>query len=346
MSEDSHQRNEFKRMLDRYAAGTCSADEKKLVEQWYEGIGAGNRLLVNDLQRQQIEARLWKKIAINSAAKPAAKRQWARIAATVSVLALAAASAFFIHRSQRNTMASATSLVTENYTMQASNEGSTIKTIVLEDGTTVILQPHSYLLYSDFKPEKREVKLIGAAFFEVSHDQRRPFLVYSKDVITRVLGTSFSIDAHQDDAAIIVSVKTGRVSVSRPSASTSSNHTDPGEVILTPNQKAIFDLNQNKLTTTLTDNPQPIQRTEEGPVEMNFDEEQVIVILHRLEEVYGVRISFDEQLLESCVLTTVFSGESLYERLKIICKAIGGTFETKGTSIIIQSRGCKELNPV
>jgi transmembrane sensor len=339
MGKNPIQQKEFRQMLEKYSTGLCTAEEQKLIEKWYEEIGKGNRLLLDDRQHQLIEARMWNNIAphsLNFQRKNFSYRKMSAVAA--SLLILATVVFLFFKPSPVIKHESLTTIESDEFQMKFSNEEMISKQISLEDGSIITLQPQSQLLYSKhFKRDKREVKLIGAAFFEIAHDTRRPFLVYTKDVITKVLGTSFTIDA-QKDKAITVSVKTGRVSVSRAMQRKGSGQITE-EAILIPNQKAVFDLDNDKLMTTLADDPKPVLSNEEIR-EMNFEEERVPIILRELEKMYGVEISFDETILRSCVLTTVFSDENLYDRLKIICRAIDGTFETQGTKIILQSHGC------
>lgn len=338
MGTNSIKQKEFGQILDRYIKGICTPEEQKLVEKWYEGVGTGSHLLIDDRQHQQIETRIWGKIAPQSYHKSQKRFSYWKVSALAASVLLIATLFVLVKPSAPPASESLTTL--PDFEKKISNEGKSPKIFLLEDGTEITLQPNSQLLYSGpFKKDKREVKLIGSAFFEVAHDTQRPFLVYTKDVVTKVLGTSFTINAHQQDKAVTVSVKTGRVFVSRPANKTSSVHTTE-EAILTPNQKAVFDLSKNELTTTLADDPQPVLNSNEEIQAMKFEEERVAVILQGLEKMYGVEISFDENILRSCVLTTVFSDESLYDRLRIICKAIDGTFETQGTKIILQSHGC------
>jgi transmembrane sensor len=89
----------------------------------------------------------------------------------------------------------------------------------------------------------------------------------------------------------------------------------------------------------LVEDPQPVAAIEKVQVQQ-FDEKPVVAILKTLEKMYAVEILYDAKTLQSCELTTVFSDEGLYERLRIICKAIDGTFEVQGTRIVLQSHGC------
>jgi transmembrane sensor len=337
MGTNSINQKEFRQILDRYVKGICTPEEQKLVEKWYEEVGTGSHLLIDDRQHREMEGRMWNRIAPHSLIKSQKRVSYWKVSALAASILLILALFVLLRPASISTSESLTSL--SDFETTISNDGKSPKLFSLEDGSKITLQPNSQLHYSrPFKKDKREVKLIGSAFFEVAHDKQRPFLVYSKDVVTKVLGTSFAINADENDQAVTVSVRTGRVFVSRSSDKKSSAHTRE-EAILTPNQKAVFDLSKNELTTTLADDPQPVI-SEAEVKSMNFEDERVPVILQDLEKIYGVEISFDETILRSCVLTTVFSDESLYERLRIICKAIDGTFETQGTTIILQSRGC------
>ena len=86
--------------------------------------------------------------------------------------------------------------------------------LVLSDGSRVWLNSESELEYPvAFGSKEREVKLKGEAFFEVSRDTTRPFIVAVSDLRTRVLGTSFNIKAYPDETSVMTTLFTGRVEV-------------------------------------------------------------------------------------------------------------------------------------
>ncbi|MET3878037.1 FecR domain-containing protein [Chitinophaga sp. OAE865] len=91
-----------------------------------------------------------------------------------------------------------------------------LKEIMLPDSSRIWLDARSVLSYpaaSDRK-ERRIVLQEGQAFFDVTPDTRRPFIVENKQGIqTRVLGTSFAVRADSSIARIYVAVKSGKVSV-------------------------------------------------------------------------------------------------------------------------------------
>lgn len=69
--------------------------------------------------------------------------------------------------------------------------------LLLEDGSTVWLNAGSQLRYpTRFGSDQREVELVGEAYFEVSHDPKRPFRVKTDEQHIHVLGTGFNIRAY------------------------------------------------------------------------------------------------------------------------------------------------------
>ncbi|WP_375582631.1 FecR family protein [Cyclobacterium xiamenense] len=85
--------------------------------------------------------------------------------------------------------------------------------LTLQDGSKVVLNSGSNLRYvKNFAADKRELFLMGEAFFEVAKDSLRPFIVKTGPVSTRALGTSFNITAY-DNEPLDVSLLTGKVNV-------------------------------------------------------------------------------------------------------------------------------------
>lgn len=91
-----------------------------------------------------------------------------------------------------------------------------VKTVTLPDGSRVHLNRGTTLAYdkSTFNADRREVRLDGEAFFEVTKNPRKPFLVQGSEVLTTVRGTSFNVKAYAALRENVVSVRDGRVEVS------------------------------------------------------------------------------------------------------------------------------------
>lgn len=101
----------------------------------------------------------------------------------------------------------------------------------LGDGTRVILGVASVLRYPHtFPANSREVQLEGEAYFDVSHEERRPFVVRAGDLVATDLGTQFTVRAYPDDPMPRVVVREGRVAVRPRSPSGRQQVLDPGEL--------------------------------------------------------------------------------------------------------------------
>lgn len=93
------------------------------------------------------------------------------------------------------------------------------KRIILPDGTSATLNAGSYLRYPrEFITDVRRIEMNGEAFFEVTRDEEKPFLIHTKDADVKVLGTSFNVKAFDMDEQLTVSVQTGKVQVDLPEA--------------------------------------------------------------------------------------------------------------------------------
>jgi len=86
--------------------------------------------------------------------------------------------------------------------------------VTLSDGSTVMLKSGSRLVKkNNFSGSTREIMLEGEAFFDISHNPDRPFVIHTGRVRTTVLGTSFSITAIPGESSMTVTVVEGEVRI-------------------------------------------------------------------------------------------------------------------------------------
>jgi transmembrane sensor len=222
------------------------------------------------------------------------------------------------------------------------NTGSAPITIRLSDKSKITLKKGSSLRYpSTFEASQREVYLTGEAFFDISKDPERPFIVYANELVTKVLGTSFLIKAYPTSREVTVEVKTGRVSVStRTDRLNAATRRETEGVILSPNQKVIFERNEIRMVKTLVERPAIIVSKANIP-QFQFEDTPVSEAFGAIAKAYGIAILFDEELLSGCPITATLDNQPLHDKLTIICKAIEATYEIVDGQIIINSKGCK-----
>lgn len=100
--------------------------------------------------------------------------------------------------------------------------------IRLPDGSMVYLNSESSITYLTNFSDKRTIHLIGEAFFEVKKDPYKPFTVVTGPISTQALGTSFNINAYEEELDIKVALATGKIKVSHEE-NAKAFLVDPGE---------------------------------------------------------------------------------------------------------------------
>jgi ferric-dicitrate binding protein FerR (iron transport regulator) len=225
----------------------------------------------------------------------------------------------------------------KNTTIQGADS---VHVIDLPDGSRVEVGKGSHLYYGKDMATggKREVFLSGEAFFDIRKDAARPFYVYTSQVITKVLGTSFRVEAFPSDQKTIVSVHTGKVSVYRKEDFFHGGN-ERGGIVVTPNQEMVYDEEKDHLNKLLTDEPKIL--TEARDSSLTFEATPVTRVFKKLQDVYGIPILYDEEAVASCSLSASLSTGSFYEKLNVICKAINASYEVIDGNIVVTAKGCK-----
>ena len=213
-------------------------------------------------------------------------------------------------------------------------------TVLLSDNSVATLAKGSSVRYPrQFAARERRVYLTGEAFFDVAKNPGQPFLVYTNETVTKVLGTSFRIKAFEGDNTEMVAVKTGRVSVYAKKEYETSQGTKPAGVILNPNQQVVFNRKDNKLEKAVTANPVLLAESVVQK-EQVFDDKPVAEAFDALAKAYGISIVYNAETLSNCMISAQFNEENLKQRLNAICQAIGACYDMENGRVVISSKGC------
>lgn len=216
--------------------------------------------------------------------------------------------------------------------------------INLPDGSSVLLHKGGKLSFDAkmFGGEKREVFLSGEAFFEVAKDPAKPFFVYANELITKVLGTSFTVKALPNERHIEVLVKTGRVAVfaqKDPSKNQKLSNRELEGIVLAPNQQITLERTALRLSRSLVPDPQMLEIPEQK-VSFDFDDLPALKVIESLEKAYGIDIVYDEDLLANCKLTAHLNDEPLNDKIRLICEGLQAHYEVIDGQFVITSKGC------
>lgn len=328
---------EFDKLLERYLAGQCSAEEELQLNEWADKTLLESDAKLSTTEQKKLEKQLWKRIRSRVFPIKFYQHRWVMAA---SVLIAVAAFAFWgMKQSDEFTFFEPKeTLVNRLGVIEMKNTSDKPQKIRLEDGSEVVLKVQSSISYPEhFNDKTRNVYLKGEAFFHVKRNPSKPFIVHTGDLVTEVLGTSFTIKAYDEVKSIEVLVATGKVSVYED-AGKSTKHRNG--VILTPNQKIVFDKESKKLSPSLVENPVIVNPPKE-PIEFIFEESPLASVLERLREAYQIEFIIENHQLTTCSFTADLNGLSLHTQLDLICKSINANYEQRGTVIFINGVGCK-----
>jgi transmembrane sensor len=221
------------------------------------------------------------------------------------------------------------------YEEKAPGPGEKIR-FTLPDGTQVHLNSESTLGYKTaFNGDKREVYLQGEAYFVVASDKDRPFLVYTDDVTTKVLWTSFNVRSYPDDQRVMIAVTSGKVALSDSEISESDQ-----EVVLEANQWADYSIESHSFQTESGDIAY-LTAWNEGV--LLYHDKQLRDVATQLERWYGVTISFENESMKECVIRGEHRDETLVNVLNAISYAFDMEYHIEGREVVLTGAGCDDM---
>lgn len=312
---------QLKRLIENYLNGTCTDREKAMLDQVLHSYDSPEELTTPLEDEQELQAEIFSNIRSemgtdisNRTAIPVKKRsktQRVAIAATLLVL-IGIGSIFFLERPVEQIP------VLQAELLSAATDWGQRNTITLSDGTIITLNAGSQLQYpKTFEGDSvRSVRLVGEAFFEVTKDPDKPFIIETGDLTTKVLGTSFNINSYEFNDMISVTVRTGKVQVVSISPDGSTEM-----VQLVPNEMAQYSKTANAITKSTVDNENYID-WKNGIIRFNditFQEASKM-----LSRWYGVSLSFANNDLKNCHITARYE----HAKLQVVLESI--KFATQG----------------
>lgn len=310
----------------KYLLGEASPEERRQVEAW-AAASEGNKKYLEQLRYVWVESKkleavstvdenaAWQKFKQKIAAQPAAPKtiplgrstNWMRVAAALIMMIGGSYMAYFYLYSGR--------IIT------LESDG-TVLAQTLPDGTTVTLNKHASISYpKNFTGDSREVTLQGEAFFNVTPDKSKPFIIHANEADVRVVGTSFNVKSSSNETEVIV--ETGVVQVSK----------NLKGVILNPKEKATVKKNRAlPVKETTDDELHNYYRTKEF-VCNNTPLSRLVPVLN---EAYDTKIVITNSELNDLRLTTTFHNQSLDNILSVIGETFNISVEKTGEQIILK----------
>lgn len=330
---------EFHELQEKYLEGKCTPQEEKLILDWSDDImQKSSPAPITAKEQNVLKKKIWKKIEESTQINPIQKlfhnytfKIGLGIAASLLILLLGWP---FFRKSQEKQTLLAENTNTETV-IEVKNTSKKEQIVYLEDGSSVKLKAESSISYPEhFGNTNRSIYLKGEALFDIKHNPSKPFRVYTGDLITEVLGTSFIIESYEDAKSIEVAVLRGKVSVYEAEKSANNRN----GVIVTPNQKITYFKESRKLIPRIVEDPKVILPFQNQQAFI-FEEVALPIVLKRLGDAYGIEIFIENQHLKESIFTGDLNDLPLQTRLDLICKSINASFEQRGTSIFITGEG-------
>jgi transmembrane sensor len=322
---------DFDKLLERYLKGETTLEEDIFLDEWSNRQHPSDSDALSKSEEASLKTKMWKRITLRCFNTEVKLFNYKYIGITIVFLSFLAAVIWYNMRPDIQKPDSYRGIEMKNTTAVA-------QLITLKDGTTVNLQPNSTLTFSEkFDQQNRIVYLKGEGFFDVKRNASKPFFVYAGNLVTKVLGTSFTVKSYDYEKISEVIVVSGKVIVYKADVK------NKGKVIsqkafLTPNKKVVFEKTTNEIKTTLVDKPVVLVPPKSVETFL-FKKESVTEVLKKLEKMYGVEIiPVDE--LKGCDFTGDLNDLDLDAQLYFITNSINGYYEKQETKILIFSKGC------
>ena len=208
--------------------------------------------------------------------------------------------------------------------MQEFRARSAVDSIVLSDGSTVWLNKGTTLKFPDnFTGSERRVFLTGEAFFQITHNEEKPFIVEAKRTVTKVLGTSFNIKSNED--GVLVAVRTGKVLFFEHDNSTNFE-------FLVKNEMASFSDANSSIRKSLIHGIDVASWRTHPFVFKNSTLSEVTRVLSTY---YSTTIQLGPGISGDRSLTTSFEEQSLEEMLQVICVTLDLGLETTSEGYLL-----------
>ena len=179
--------------------------------------------------------------------------------------------------------------------------------VTLPDGSSVLLNHDSYLTYSgSFGNKNRKVRMEGEAFFDITPNPDKPFIIDAGNARVKVLGTSFNVITDNGNNEIEVYVASGKVMLS--SIDGSRNLTlEPGYIGkisgVSEDKSVNIDPNYLSWTTGILD----------------YDGERLEVVFKDLKRSFGIDIIPSDPSINDFRLTTLFEKQPQDTIVQVIC---------------------------
>ncbi|BBD46896.1 FecR domain-containing protein [Petrimonas sp.] len=313
-------------LFEKYLRGESTAEETEALIDLIGSEDKFKEMLEVELMNadptidETIKKRIFGKIRLETTReKSYLSVNWRKTMQWAAIFLLPVLSAFtvyyFTQRPQRNLQP----------TVITAQKGEKAE-VVLPDGSNVWINSGSTLTYDrHFNGKERSVYLQGEAYFEVTENKKRPFIVHTKHITVQALGTSFNVRSYETDSLASAVLLEGKVKVS------ASGH----ETILSVNERATFD---KRKQTLLADRVEALNFIEWKNGNIYFSNQTYDEIARALSRIYNVEIQFASEQLRPMRFSGTLGSSGIKNALDILSMTSPMYYEMKDTTIILHHK--------
>ena len=200
------------------------------------------------------------------------------------------------------------------------------KEVILPDSTRVILNSYSTLSYPKvFENDIREVSFEGLAYFSVTKDKNRPFIISAPKSEVKVLGTSFSVRAYKKEANEEIFLEEGSVALSYKK----------NEVLLVPGELATVNPSAKKISKIVNLNKNiNAWKTRE----LIFDNDPLSYVFSELERYYGKSIIVDNHNILDLSFKGHYKDASIEGILEVLTYTLNLEYIINNNNILLTNK--------
>lgn len=316
-----HKKDEkLNQLIEKYIREETNASESKIVEDYFDSFSSLPNVLDNispekrAIIKRRMQQKLLRRLSNKTIKLYPTSRNFRKIAAIVAILLASLAVTLYYYRP---------------FSASEKNQVLTLKSgeqreVILPDGTKVRLNASSKLIYpSSFDDaNRREITLVGEAFFDVVKKSDKPFLIHTPRMEIQVLGTAFNVRDYEEDEIAETSLIEGKVAVRKTGQGADRFLLKPKEKFVVTeklpvvnNQMAykhpVKQLNATVEPVTISKGDGTALETEWLLKRMTIEEESLSQIAQRLERMYGIKIVISNPEVAKQLYSATFEKEHL-----------------------------------
>ena len=310
-------------------------EETEKARQLYYILNGNHTRAQFEADEQKFNARISQLVKPEPATRPKGIIRKLLLPAAAAACILAAA-ALFINQPAKQT---------ENIVTTGAGEH---KSILLPDGSKVTLNEKSTLhIAADFNEKNRDITLSGEAFFDVTQNSSKPFIIHTPYTDVNVLGTVLNIKAYPEDQLMETSLLKGSVEVVLKKQ-------DNKRILLRPNEKISINYRISNEKTNVAQNQLHLsaksltalsgEKQDSSLIQLlwntgtlSFNKNSFAEIADQLQQWYGVELVFEDSAVAQYRFTGDFKDKRIMEVLNALQLSRHFNYEIdKSNSIIIK----------